>query len=172
VKIIFPDANNPETFYLNLHNIDSVWFLFIPTHPEDNEVVYLMSVVFFNKNCSFYNNTIRIEPRYYNDKIFSEFLKNTQLNKLYNLLIKLIEHTTTYSETKSQLNNLQQKKLLYCEIKTPTNIDTPLDINDYSKCVLFSYEPRTLVDVQESVIEDLISRMQKILPPDYTLTST
>ena len=171
MKVIFPDTNKPETFYLNLDTVDSTWFIFIPTHPNDREVVYLMSVVFFKDNVPEFNNAIRIEPRYYDEDIFSEFLSNTELKEVYNLLLRLIEHAEDYSEIKEQLKNLQKQNFIYCEIKTPTDLDNPFEINDYSKCVLFSYEPRTLVDVQESVIEKLIDKMQEILPPDYEVES-
>jgi len=171
VKVIFPDTNKPETFYLNPDTVDSTWFIFIPTHPNNREVVYLMSVVFFKDNVPEFNNTIRIEPRYYDEDIFSEFLSNTELKEVYNLLLRLIEYAEDYSEIKEQLKNLQKQNFIYCEIKTSTDLDNPFEINDYSKCVLFSYEPRTLVDVQESVIEKLIDKMQEILPPDYEVES-
>jgi hypothetical protein len=162
MNVIVPDVTKPETFSESPENISNVCFIFVPTDKQLEEVVFLMSIVFLKDK-----STIRIEPRYFSPEIFDEFLKNTGLERFYNLFFRAIGLAETPDDVIKQIQYLQEQKVIACEIMKPSDFANPAYYNDYSKCKLFNKEPKTLIEVDDKVIEQYINKLSEILPSDY-----
>jgi len=162
MKVIIPDVSKPDTFRVNPDSVKEICFLFVPVDKGGNEYVYLMSLTTLKDNPT----TIRLEPRYFEPEIFQEFLANTGLERLYELLLNALQIAQNISDVSKQFQYLQESGLMVCESRKPSDCLIPAYYNDYTKCKLYNYEPKTLVNIDDKVIDEFINKLQSLLPSD------
>ena len=161
-----PIPSNSKTFFFSPKDAKEVYFLFLPLSESKEELAFLCSVITTKDN-----NLIRVEPRYYDQTEFKEYLKILKAEPLFDLLLEALSELEDGSMLEPEiLQKLSNQSVLEYEKRDVQRYleegGSIYDYSDYSTCGLFCYEPRTILAGNEELVKKAMNILREILGED------